>query len=414
MDAIGKLAGGIAHDFNNLLMVMRGDSDLILRRLDPDHPLRDNAEGIRDAADQAAALTRQLLAFSRKQVLAPAVLDLNTVLASIQKMLERLLGETITLVTILGRNLGRVQADPGQVEQMILNLAVNARDAMPEGGTLTARTANVTLGEREARQRGGVRPGDYVLIEVTDTGIGMDAGTRAHLFEPFFTTKAEGKGTGLGLSTVYGIVNQSGGHIQVESAPGRGTSFVVFFPRVAAGVEEARRAGGGEPAEASAHRAPAAAREASPARGETLLLVEDAGRVRAVVREILEMQGYRVLEARHGADALRVSAEHAGRIDLLVTDVVMPQMSGRELARRLTALRPGLRVLYVSGYTDDAIVRRGRASAGSAFLAKPFTPDALADLVRRLLDAAPAPNGVARLAVPHPSAPAPPPGERAG
>jgi len=377
MDAIGQLAGGIAHDFNNLLMVMRGDSDLILRRLDGDHPLRQNAEGIRDAADQAAALTRQLLAFSRKHVLAPAVLDLNTVVSSIQKMLERLIGETITLVTALGADLGRIQADPGQVEQMVLNLVVNARDAMPEGGTLTIRTANAAMDEREARRRGGVRPGEYVLLEVADTGIGMDAHTREHLFEPFFTTKSEGKGTGLGLSTVYGIVNQAGGHIRVESELGRGTTFAVLFPRLPAAM-------------AAAPPPPPSAAGASPRpgrRGETVLLVEDAGRVRAVVREILETEGYRVLEARHGPEALRIAAEHAGPIHLLVTDVVMPHMSGRELARRLGAQRPAIPVLYMSGYTDDALERHDLAGPGQAFLAKPFTPDALGALVRRLLDA---------------------------
>jgi PAS domain S-box-containing protein len=387
MDAIGQLAGGIAHDFNNLLMVIRGDSDLILRRLEPDDPLRGSAEGVRDAADQAAALTRQLLAFSRKQVLAPTVLDLNAVLAGIQRMLERLLGVTIVLVTFPGRDVGRIRADAAQVEQMILNLAVNARDAMPEGGTLTIRTANATLDGHRARRRGGVRPGEYVALEVTDTGVGMDAETRARLFEPFFTTKGPGKGTGLGLSTVYGIVSQSGGHIHVESEPGRGASFLVLFPRVAADAEAA----------AAAPAPPASAGEPTAARGETLLLVEDARRVRAVLREILEMHGYRVLEARNGPEALRVSAAHPGAIDLLVTDVVMPHMSGAELAQRLTALRPSLRVLYVSGYADDATVRHGAAGAGRAFLAKPFTPDALAGLVRRLLDAPPAPAGRAPL-----------------
>ena len=380
MDAVGKLAGGIAHDFNNLLMVIRGDSDLILRRLSPEHPLRTNAEGIREAADQAATLTRQLLAFSRKQVLAPTVLDINRVVSGLNKMLDRLIGETIELVTVTAPNLGSVRADPGQIEQMLLNLAVNARDAMPDGGRLTIQTANRTVDEDEAA-RTGVKPGAYVLIEVTDTGVGIDAAMKAHLFEPFFTTKDQGKGTGLGLSTVYGIVNQSGGHIRVDSEPGRGTAFSVFLPRVEAlPIDDARTAayeGDTGGTEALLHRA----------RRETILLVEDAERVRAVVREILEMQGYEVIEARHGADALKLSGLEPGPIHLMVTDVVMPEMSGRELAQRLGPLRPTMKVLYISGYTDDAIVRHGVLDAGMAFLSKPFTPDALTAKVREILDA---------------------------
>jgi PAS domain S-box-containing protein len=386
MDAVGKLAGGIAHDFNNLLMVIRGDSDLMLRRLATGDPLRQNAEGIREAADQAATLTRQLLAFSRKQVVTPRLVDLNGTVASIHAMLQRLLGETINLVTVTAPDLGGVKADPGQMEQMILNLSVNARDAMPDGGRLTIRTANVDLDEAAARRWSDARPGAYVMLEVSDTGGGMDAETRSHLFEPFFTTKEQGKGTGLGLSTVYGIVKQSGGHISVESEPGRGSTFCVYLPRVAAPVipaPEPRR-----PPEPPAPRPGPAGGETALAagRGETILLVEDAQRVRAVVREILEMSGYAVLEARHGAEALEVSNQHAGPIHLLVTDVVMPQMSGRELAQRLATLRPDLKVLYMSGYTDDAIVRHGVLASGIAFLSKPFTPDALALKVRELLD----------------------------
>jgi PAS domain S-box-containing protein len=382
MDAVGKLAGGIAHDFNNLLMVIRGDSDLMLRRLAPGHPLRRNAEGIREAADQAATLTRQLLAFSRKQVMAPRLVDLNGIVASIHAMLQRLLGETINLVTITAPDLGGVKADPGQMEQMILNLCVNARDAMPDGGRLTIRTANVQLDETAAARWNDVKPGPYVMLEVADTGIGMDAETRSHLFEPFFTTKEQGKGTGLGLSTVYGTVKQSGGHISVESEPGQGSTFTVYLPRVAATAPPP------EPRPAAAAPAPRPRVEAllTPGRGETILLVEDAQRVRAVVREILEMSGYVVLEARHGAEALELSNQHPGVIHLLVTDVVMPQMSGRELAQRLATLRPELKVLYMSGYTDDAIVRHGVLAAGIAFLAKPFTPDALALKVREVLD----------------------------
>ncbi len=398
MDAVGKLAGGIAHDFNNLLMVIRGDSDLLLRRLPAGHPLRQHAEGVRDAADQAATLTRQLLAFSRKQVLAPTVLDIDAVVDGMQAFLQRLLGETITLVTLPARDLGRITADQGQIEQMILNLAVNARDAMPEGGRVTIRTANEDLDVAAAQRRGNVKPGRYVTLEVNDTGIGMDAETKAHLFEPFFTTKDQGKGTGLGLSTVYGIVNQSGGHIWLESEPGRGTTFRVFLPRVedtaplAAEPTAPLTSVGPERADTvSARRTPAPApaqRDRRPG-GETILLVEDAHRVRAVVREILEMSGYNVLEARNGAQALQISGAHEGPIQLMVTDVVMPQMSGRELAQQLARLRPDMKVLYMSGYTDDAIVRHGVLGAGMAFVSKPFTPDALATKVRELLDAAP-------------------------
>jgi len=383
MDAVGKLAGGIAHDFNNLLMVIRGDSDLMLRRLAPGHSLRRNAEGIRDAADQAATLTRQLLAFSRKQVTAPRLVDLNSIVASIHAMLQRLLGETINLVTVTAPDLGGVKADPGQMEQMILNLCVNARDAMPDGGRLTVRTANVDLDEAAAARLSDARPGPYVLLEVGDTGVGMDAETRSHLFEPFFTTKEQGKGTGLGLSTVYGTVKQSGGHIRVESEPGRGSTFTVYLPRVAAPVVPPERPAADPPVARSGASAEAAL---TPGRGETILLVEDAQRVRAVVREILEMSGYVVLEARQGAEALEVSNRHAGTIHLLVTDVVMPQMSGRELAQRLATLRPELKVLYMSGYTDDAIVRHGVLASGIAFLSKPFTPNALALKVREVLD----------------------------
>jgi signal transduction histidine kinase/ActR/RegA family two-component response regulator len=374
MDAVGKLAGGIAHDFNNLLMVIRGDSELILRRLSPEDPLRAHAERTREAADQAATLTRKLLAFSRKQVLAPTVLDVNRIVGDLHTMLDRLLGETIQLVTVTAPNLGSVTADPGQVEQMLLNLAVNARDAMPDGGRLTIQTANRMVGEDEAA-RTGLKPGQYVMLEVTDTGVGMDADVKAHLFEPFFTTKDHG--TGLGLSTVYGIVNQSGGHIRVDSEWGKGTTFRVFLPR----VEVALRTGAAAETTVTATGAPS-----HRSRGETIFLVEDAERVRAVVREILEMQGYEVIEARHGAEALALEAGHNGPIHLLITDVVMPEMSGRELAQRLVPLRPKMNVLYISGYTDDAIVRHGVLEAGMALLPKPFTPDALAAKVREILD----------------------------
>jgi CheY-like chemotaxis protein len=289
-------------------------------------------------------------------------------------MLDRLLGETIHLVTVTAPNLGSVKADPGQVEQILLNLAVNARDAMPDGGRLTIETADRAVGEDEAA-RTGLTPGPYVMLEVTDTGVGMDADVMAHLFEPFFTTK--GHGTGLGLSTVYGIVNQSGGHIRVDSGLDKGTTFQVFLPR----VEVASHTGDDAATTVTATAAPP-----NRSRGEIILLVEDAERVRAVVREILEMQGYEVIEARHGAEALMLEAGHEGPIHLLITDVVMPEMSGRELAQRLVTLRPEMGVLYISGYTDDAIVRHGVLEAGMALLPKPFTPDALAAKVREILD----------------------------
>jgi PAS domain S-box-containing protein len=427
MDAVGKLAGGVAHDFNNLLMVIRGDGDLILRRLPPTHPLRKNAEGIREAADQAATLTRQLLAFSRKQVLAPKVLDLNSIVSGMQTMIQRLIGETINLVTVPEPTLGRIKADPGQIEQVIMNLAVNARDAMPDGGRLVVRTANVRAGEAPGLPGAASPPkGPHVLLEVTDSGTGMDAATQAHLFEPFFTTKEPGKGTGLGLSTVYGIVEQSGGSVTVETEVGRGTTFRIYLPqeetpattapplrstpaalppapprpvapassaavplRPPYPVEPAPIRP--EPAQAATPFEPALVSETPPVRTETILLVEDALRVRAVVREILEMDGYHVLEARHGAEAIEISERHRGPIQLMVTDVVMPQMSGRELAQRLQPVRPDMRVLYMSGYTDDAIVRHGVLGEGIAFLSKPFTPDALALKVREVLEAPPRP-----------------------
>jgi PAS domain S-box-containing protein len=431
MDAVGKLAGGIAHDFNNLLMVIRGDGDLILRRLPPTHPLRKNAEGIREAADQAATLTRQLLAFSRKQVLAPKVLDLNSIVSGMQTMIQRLIGETINLVTVPEPALGRIKADPGQIEQVIMNLAVNARDAMPDGGRLVVRTDNVRAGEAPGLPGAASPPaGPHVLLEVTDSGTGMDAATQAHLFEPFFTTKEPGKGTGLGLSTVYGIVEQSGGSVTVETGVGRGTTFRIYLPQVETPATAATPLRSTptavppvppkttvpvptavvplrppppvepaplrpEPAHAVNPLEPALVSETPPVRTETILLVEDALRVRAVVREILEMNGYHVLEARHGAEAIDISERHRGPIQLMVTDVVMPQMSGRELAQRLQPVRPDMRVLYMSGYTDDAIVRHGVLGEGIAFLSKPFTPDALALKVREVLEAPPRPAELA-------------------
>ena len=378
MEAVGQLAGGIAHDFNNLLMVIQGDSELIRRKVPEGDPLRRNVDGIREAAQQAATLTRQLLAFSRKQVMAPKVIDLNRVVAGMQAMLQRLLTETVELVFVPTRDVGYVKADPGQLEQVIMNLVVNARDAMPEGGRLTMETSRQELDEIAVRGHGEATPGTYVVLAVSDTGHGMDEATRARLFEPFFTTKEPGKGTGLGLSTAYGIVRQSGGHIWVYSEPGQGSSFKICLPLVA--DEPEREVARPEPAGDAARGA------------EVVLLVEDAPRVREVVREILEMSGYAVLEARDGAEALEISERHPGRIHLMVTDVVMPQMSGRELAVQMASLRPDVRVLFMSGYTDSAIVRHGVLDPGTAFISKPFTPDALAAKVREVLDT-PRPGG---------------------
>ena len=372
MEAIGRLAGGVAHDFNNLLAAIMGHGELLLRRLEPNQPHHRHAEAIQKAAARGALLTRQLLAFSRKEVLAPRVLDLHLVVAEMEEMLRRLIGEHIELVIVLGERPVHVRADRGQLEQVIMNLAVNARDAMVEGGVLTVEVATVD----RAGPAGGrpAREGPFVTIAVTDTGCGMDATTAARIFEPFFTTKEQGKGTGLGLSTVYGIVEQSGGSIEVDSAPGRGTTFTVYLPR----LEERAIAPGAEAAVAASLRG-----------SETVLLVEDEPGVRAVAREALEGDGYRVLEAQNGVEALAVASAHTGRLDLLITDMVMPQMGGRELAQRLRARRPAVRVLFVSGHTDDVIVRRGVSEATSAFLQKPFSMSAFARKVRETLDAAP-------------------------
>ena len=381
MEAIGRLAGGVAHDFNNLLAAIMGHGELLLRRLEPNQPQHRHAEAIQKAATRGALLTRQLLAFSRKEVLAPSVLDIHLVVAEMEEMLRRLIGEHIELVIVLGERPVHVRADRGQLEQVIMNLAVNARDAMAEGGVLTVEVATV---ERAPAGAGGGSPGGsggapaagpFVTIAVTDSGCGMDAATAARIFEPFFTTKEQGKGTGLGLSTVYGIVEQSGGSITVDSLPGRGTTFTVALPRLEERV------------------APAGAEALAPAdrRGsETVLLVEDEPSVRAVAREALETHGYHVIEAQHGVEALAVARAHAGAIHLLVTDMVMPQMGGRELAERLRAIRPELRVLFMSGYTDDIVVRRGISRATSAFIQKPFAVSAFTRKVRETLDAPPA------------------------
>ena len=333
MDAIGQLAGGVAHDFNNLLTVINGCSSALLQRVAGHEALSGPVAEIARAGQRAAALTYQLLAFSRRQVLTPEVLDLNAVAADSEKLLRRLIGEDIELVTVLRPALGSVRVDPGQLQQVILNLAVNARDAMPQGGTLTIETAKAELDEAYARDHPGVEPGQYVMLAVSDTGCGMDAATRSRIFEPFFTTKEPGKGTGLGLATVYGIVKQSGGHVWVYSEPGLGTTFKIYLPRVAAAAEAPARPSLPEPA---------------PGGSETIRLVEDEDQVRALVRGVLEEAGYRVLVAGRGDEALRVAAEHVGPLDLLLTDVVMPGMSGRELAARLSGRRADLRVLYMS------------------------------------------------------------------
>jgi PAS domain S-box-containing protein len=374
MEAVGRLAGGIAHDFNNLLTAIIGYADLLLSRSGLEKKARNNIEEIRAAGDRAASLTRQLLAFSRKQMLQPRVLDLNAVVSNIQKMLHRLIGEDIELVTFAGSELGLVRADPGQIEQIILNLVVNARDAMPEGGKLTIETANVDLDETYAHSHSEVTPGAYVLLALSDTGAGMDSETCSHAFEPFFTTKELGRGTGLGLSTVYGIVKQSGGHVWVYSETGKGTTFKVYLPRV---YEVAQTA--------EIDDSPAKSLEGS----ETILLVEDDDGVRTLATTVLERFGYRVLAAATGVEALEVSRLYNRAIELLVTDVVMPEMGGKEMASRLRQTRPDMGVLYCSGYTENAIVHHGVIDDEVAFLQKPFSPDGLARKVRDVLDALP-------------------------
>lgn len=371
MEAVGQLAGGVAHDFNNLLTAIIGNADFLLQDLAPGAASRADVSEIRQAADRAAALTRQLLAFSRKQVLQPRALDLNQLVEGVERMLRRLLTENIDVRLHLAPQLGVVHADPGQLEQVLLNLAVNARDAMPDGGKLVIETADADLQAPDAAEPVGVTPGRYAVLAVSDTGVGMDDHVRSHLFEPFFTTKGPGKGTGLGLATVYGIVQQSGGTIWVYSEPNHGTTFKVYLPSTA--TERA---------------AEAAAAPTVPARGsETVLLVEDAQAVRALANRVLRAAGYNVLPAANGAEAERVASGHEGTIHLLLTDVVMPGLSGRQLAERIGAIRPEMRVLYMSGYTDDAVVHHGVLEEGVAYLEKPFTPDGLARRVRQALDA---------------------------
>lgn len=375
MEAIGTLAGGLAHDFNNILTAIMGHADMMLAELRQGSEITPSGvQEIKKAGEHAAALTQQLLAFSRKQMLQPVVLDLNAVVAENMKMLRRLMGEHIEPVLVLDPELRCVKADPGQIGQVIMNLVVNARDAMAEGGTLTIETANADLNEDDVRQHASVCPGQFVMLAISDTGSGMDAETQTHMFEPFFTTKGREKGTGLGLSTVYGIIKQSGGDIRVTSKLGQGTAFKIYFPCVEKPAEEV--AAGTRLTEFTA----------SPGGSETILVVEDEDIVRTLVCQILKSKGYRVLEAANGKEALLVCEEHAGPIHLLVTDVVMPEMNGRELAVTLVATRPATKVLYMSGYAEDAVVSDGILKPGLAFLQKPFNPEALAWKVWELLE----------------------------
>jgi two-component system, cell cycle sensor histidine kinase and response regulator CckA len=375
VEAIGRLAGGVAHDFNNLLMTILGCSELLLRDFEPGDRRREEVEEIRRAAQRATSLTHQLLAFGRRQVLQPRVLDLNEIVENMNRMLRRMIGEDIQFQAVLEPRLWPVKVDPGQIEQVIMNLVVNARDAMPDGGRLTLETANLSLDEEYARRHISVQPGPYVMMAVTDTGCGMDAETRAHLFEPFFTTKEKGKGTGLGLSTVYGIIKQSGGNIWAYSEVGKGSTFKVYLPK----AEES----------AQSYKPREKETAPSPPRGrETILLVEDEEAVRTMISRVLTGNGYRVLEASQGNEALEICRRHPGSVHLMVTDVIMPQMSGRELAERLSRVRPEMKVLFMSGYPDNAIVHHGVLDPGTAFLQKPFSLTALENKVREILGAA--------------------------
>jgi|HubBroStandDraft_6_1064221.scaffolds.fasta_scaffold00583_2 two-component system cell cycle sensor histidine kinase/response regulator CckA len=369
MEAIGRLAGGIAHDFNNLLSVILGHSDILEQQVGSNGRLRKSVEATRTAAERAAALTMQLLAFSRKQVIEPTVVDLNTSVTEIQKMLHRVIGEDIELAIRLQPDLGYVKADPGQLGQVLMNLAVNSRDAMPSGGKLAIETANVELDDTYVRQHLGARPGRFIMLAVSDTGIGMDSDTLSHIFEPFFTTKDPGKGTGLGLSMVYGIVKQNNGYIMAYSEPGRGTTFKVYFPRTAESLP-----------------APHKVRKEIQGGSETILIVEDELALRELTCLLLQEAGYTVVESSGVEDAIATAKDSHRKIDLLLTDVVMPRMDGRELANQLVALRPNLKILYMSGYTDDVIVNRGALTQGAKLVQKPFTKSTLLQKVRETLD----------------------------
>jgi len=374
MEAVGRLAGGIAHDFNNLLMVIQGYADLMIDRFAPNDPLRRNAVQIQTAAQKASGLTQQLLAFSRKQMLAPKLLNIQTVVSDMEKMLRRLIGEDVELQTASASDLGLVKADRSQIEQVVMNLAVNARDAMPDGGRLTIETANVEFDGSVSHAPAMVAPGKYVMLAVTDNGCGMDEKTQAHIFEPFFTTKEKGKGTGLGLATVYGIVKQSGGYIWVYSEPGHGTTFKIYLPRVEDEASPDTRELG-------------SSGRSFPRGNEVVLLVEDEKGVRDLAREYLELSGYSVIEAEDGYTALELTAMHAGPIHLLMTDVVMPGISGRELADRVRNIRPEIKVLYMSGYTDQAVVHHGILDGDAVLLQKPFSMSTLASKLREILSA---------------------------
>ena len=379
MDAIGRLAGGVAHDFNNLLMVITAYAELMQDSLAPQHPLRHNVHEIMQASRRAADLTRQLLAFGRKQMQALQLLDLNQVIKEISKMLPRLIGEDIQLNIVLGKSLGCVRADPMQIEQIVMNLAANARDAMPEGGKLTIETTGIGLDESYVQKHSIVPIGDYVMLAVTDTGQGIAPEHLSHIFEPFYTTKAEGKGTGLGLATVYGIVKQNGGFIWVYSEPGLGATFKIYLPQAKKHARAARVATQGEQ---------------ETARGvETILLVEDEAAVRQSEAQFLRLNGYTVLEAKDGEDALQVAQNHATTIDLMITDVVMPYLGGAKLAAQLTSTRPGLKVLFVSGYAESTVLRHGPIDVTNSFLQKPFGLKSLAAKIRQILDTTvPAPD----------------------
>lgn len=371
MEAIGQLAGGIAHDFNNLLTAITGYSEITIMKLQPHDPMMRNLEEIKKAGERAASLTRQLLAFSRKQVLQPQIINLNTIVSETEKMLRRLIGEDKELLTALNPELGSIRADPGQIQQVIMNLVVNARDAMPQGGRLTIETENVYLDDEYTKYHFEATAGSYVMLAVTDTGTGMEEQTQKRIFDPFFTTKELGKGTGLGLSTVYGIVKQSGGNIWVYSEVGHGTSFKIYLPRISETAHEVK---------------PVDGIRKSLQGTETILLAEDEEIVRDLARTVLEINGYRVLEASNGGAALLICEKHNQPINLLITDVVMPKMSGNELANRLLQSHPEMKVLYISGYTDNAMVHQEIIDREANFMQKPFSPDALAKKVRAVLD----------------------------
>jgi signal transduction histidine kinase/CheY-like chemotaxis protein len=371
MEAVGRLAGGVAHDFNNLLTAILIYSDLILNALDERDPLRKQVEEIQKAGNRAASLTRQLLAFSRKQILQPKIFNLNTTVRDMKDMMARLIGEDIELVTSFDRRLNDIEADPGQIEQVMMNLIINARDAMPQGGQIIIETTNISIDQGSYLSRTkSLQPGEYVQLSIRDTGCGMDSQTASRIFDPFFTTKDEGKGTGLGLSTVYGIITQSGGHIEVESEPDKGATFRVYLP----GLPKKRL-----------EKEESDSADISQSQPATILLVEDEEMVRGLLRTILKTSGYTVIEAGSGQEALALCEHYSAPIHLMVTDVVMPHMSGRELAERLTESRPGLKVLYISGHTDDAIFKHGVMAAEMNFLQKPFLPDDLLGKIRELL-----------------------------